>query len=223
MGLGLFLMLIILILLVLAALFITGIVFIIVGGKGKKRNIGIVMVALPIFLALCTAGSILLYNARVKCIADEWRYKPFFMPRNEVTSSSGMLRELLESIDDEDEDKIYREFSANVRNDRYFDDTVEEFFDDIENLKVDLDPDDFLSDYGKSVHLPWQHSVIAGYIYSAKIDGETYYCYVRICCGPSGDKDDVGLQQFIICTEDKVDELYEIIEDGNDVPYLAVL
>ena len=36
-------------------------------------------------------------------------------------------------------------------------------------------------------------------------------------------RDDIGLEQFIVCTEDKVDELYEIIDDKDDDIYLGVL
>ncbi|MBR2523884.1 MAG: DUF5104 domain-containing protein [Clostridiales bacterium] len=231
MGLAVFFLLGILILLVSGALLITGIVLIAAGindkkagKKGKKTSIGIGMASIPLLLVLYIAGRYVLYNASVKCIADEWRYKPFFMPRNAVIGSSEMLRELLESVDDEDEDMIYREFSENVRDDRHFDDTVEEFLDDIERLNADLDPDDFLTDYGKSVHLEGDtKTILSGYIYSAEIDGETYYCYVRICITNYGDMDDVGLQQFIVCTEDKMDELYEIIDDGDDDIYLKVL
>ena len=206
MGLAVFFLLGILILLVSGALLITGIVLIAAGindkkagKKGKKTSIGIGMASIPLLLVLYIAGRYVLYNASVKCIADEWRYKPFFMPRNVVIGSSEMLRELLESVDDEDEDMIYREFSENVRDDRHFDDTVEAF------LEGDT------------------KTILSGYIYSAEIDGETYYCYVRICITNYGDMDDVGLQQFIVCTEDKMDELYEIIDDGDDDIYLKVL
>lgn len=230
MGLAVFFLLLIWIVGVATALLIIGVIFIILGtrnkkngGKGKKRIIGMVMVALPLSLCLYTVGRTLLYNAMVKCVADEWRYKPFFMPRNEVIGSSEMLRELLDSADDEDEDMFYREFSKNVRNDRHFKDTVDDFFDDIDDLDADLDPDDFLTDYGKNVHLRSLNSDLSGYVYSAEIENKTYYCYVRICCWNNKDKDDVGLQQFIVCTEDKVDELYEIIEDENDDFYLGVL
>ena len=231
MALGLFLMLIILIVLASMALLIVGILFIISGtrnkkqgGKGTKRTIGIVMVAIPAFFTVCIGAWTLWYNASVKCVADEWRYKPFFMPRNAVEGSSVMLRELLESADDEDEDKFYREFSENVRDDRYFEDTVEDFFDDLNELDVELDPDDFLKDNGKDVHLEGdKDTYLDGRIYSAKIDGKKYYCYVRICITNYADKDDVGLQQFIVCDEDKVDELYEIIEKDKDDIYLYVL
>ncbi|SCW43899.1 protein of unknown function [Ruminococcaceae bacterium YRB3002] len=231
MALGLFIMLIILIVLAAMALLITGIVFVVVGfwnkkkgGKGTKRTIGIVLLAIPLLLCAYVAGRVLLYNSSVKCVADEWRYKPFFMPRNSVTGSNEMLRELLESADDEDEDKIYREFAENVRDDRYFEDTVDDFFDKINDLDVELDPDDFLKDYGKDVHLEGdKDTYLDGRIYSAGIDGETYYCYVRICITNYNDKDDVGLQQFIVCTEDKVDELYGIIEEGDVDIYLYVL
>ena len=61
MALGLFIMFIGLIFLVFVALFITGIVFIVIGaenkkrgGKGTKRIIGIVMVAIPLFLSVLT-------------------------------------------------------------------------------------------------------------------------------------------------------------------------
>ncbi len=33
----------------------------------------------------------------------------------------------------------------------------------------------------------------------------------------------IGLEQFIVCTEDKIDELYEIIEDDDADIYLDVL
>ncbi len=229
MALGLFIMFIGLIFLVFVALFITGIVFIVIGaenkkrgGKGTKRIIGIVMVAIPLFLIACIAGRNILNNIRIKCVADEWRYKPF-MSRSTVAGASDMVRELFEYVNDEDEDMLYREFAKNVRDDRHFDDKVDDFFDEIDDLKIDLDPDDFLTDYGKNVHLDVSDSHVEGYIYSAKIDGETYYCYLRVCSGHFGKKDDVGLQQFIICTEDKVDELYKIIDDGDDDIYLEVL
>ena len=231
MALGLFLMLIILLVLVALALLIIGIVFIISGtgnkkkgGKGTKRTIGLVMVAIPLLLIVYIGGRSVWYNASVKCVADEWRYKPFFMPRNSVTGSNEILRELLEAADDEDEDKFYREFSENVRDDRDFEDTVDDFLDNLDDLDVELDPDDFLKDYGKNVHLEGdKNTYLDGRIYSAEIDGETYYCYVRICITNYGDKDDVGLQQFIVCTEDKVDELHRIIEDDDDDIYLEVL
>lgn len=228
MALGLLLLFAILILLFVMALFIIGIILIVVGasdkkkgGKGKAKIIGIVMVATPILLFLCIGGKILFDNARIKCVADEWRYKPYFMPRNSITSSENMLRSMLESVDDKDKETIYREFSANVREDRHFKETVDDFINDIDRLGIDLDPDDFLTDYGKDVHLEVLET--AGTIYSADIDGETYYCYVRICYGALGDKDDVGLQQFIICTKDKLDELNKIIEDGDDDIYFEVL
>ncbi len=231
MALGLFLMLIALILVVVVAILTIGIIFIVFGiadkkkgGKGTKRTIGMIMVAIPIFLILCIGGRVLWYNVKVKCVADEWRYKPFFMPRNAVIGSSDMLRELLEAVDDQDEDIFYREFSANVRDDRYFEDTVDDFFDDAQSMDVNLDPDDFLKDFGKSVNLEGDaNTYLAGDIYTAEIDGKTYYCYVRICTESFGAKDDVGLQQFIICTEDKVDELYKIIDDENVDIYLKVL
>ncbi len=229
MAIALFIMIIGAIFLVMVALFITGIVYIVIGtedkkrgGKGKKRTKGIVMLAIPLFLIAFIAGRNLLNNIRIKCVSDEWRYKPL-MSRSTVAGASDMVRELFEYVDDEDEDMIYREFAKNVRDDRHFDDKVDDFFDDIDDLKVDLDPDDFRKNYGKNVHLDVSDSHVAGYIYSAKIDGETYYCYLRVCSGHFGKKDDVGLQQFIICTEDKVDELYKIIEDEDDDIYLEVL
>ncbi len=231
MALGLLMLFIMMMLLVVGAIFIIGIVFIIVGskdkkmgGKGTQRNIGIVMVSIPFLLVMCIAGRVLLYKVKVKCVADEWRYKPFFMPRNEIMGSSEMLREMLESVDDKDKEIFYREFSVNVRSDIHFEDKLNDFFDDIENMQVSLDPDDFLTDYGKNVHIEGTSTFYpAGYIYSAKIDGETYYCYVRTCSMNYDDKNDVGLQQFIICTEDKVDELHKIIESGNVDNYLDVL
>ena len=231
MALGLFMMFVMFILLVVVAIFIVGVILIIVGsndkkkgGKGTKRIIGIVMVSIPFLLVMCIGARVLWYNVNVKCVADEWRYKPSFMPRNAIMSSSNMLRELLEAVDDNNKDLYYREFSVNVRNNGHFEDTVDDFFDDMENMKVDLDPDDFLKDYGKSVRIEGTSTYYpAGYIYSAEIDGETYYCYVRTCYRNYDDKNDVGLQQFIICTEDKVNELNQIIESGNVDIYLEVL
>ena len=62
-----------------------------------------------------------------------------------------------------------------------------------------------------------------GYVYNSKIDGQTYYIYVRVCTRDDQHRDGIGLEQFIICTEDKVDELYEIIDDRDDDNYLDVL
>ena len=229
MAIGLFIFAIIFIALGVVAVSATGLVFIILGtrkkkrgGKGTLRIIGIVLVAVPLFFILCMGGKGLWDNARIKCVADEWRYKPSFMPRNSVIGSSDILREMLESVDDEDESTFYRDFSENVRDDRHFEDTADDFFDDIDDLGVDLDPDDFLTDYGKNVHLDSTYSDLAGRVYSAEIEGKTYYCYVRICLRDK-DKKEIGIQQFIICTEDKEDELYKIIEDDDVDIYLKVL
>lgn len=229
MGIALFMFLLIFIALAVMAISATGIVFIIAGtrrkkrgGKGTLRIVGFVMVGTLLFLFVCAAGKGLWDKARTKCVADEWRYKPFFMPANSVLGSSDILRELLESVDDGDEYTFYREFSANVRDDRHFEDTAEDFFDDIDDLGVDLDPDDFLTDYGKNVHLDSTYSDLSGRVYSAEIENGTYYCYVRICLRDK-DRKEIGLQQFIVCTEDKVDELYRIIEDEDVDIYLKVL
>ncbi|MBO6194143.1 MAG: hypothetical protein J6O00_08190 [Clostridiales bacterium] len=60
-------------------------------------------------------------------------------------------------------------------------------------------------------------------MYNSKIDGPTYYIYVRVCTRDDQHRGGIGLEQFIICTEDKVDELYEIIDDRDDDIYLDVL
>lgn len=60
-------------------------------------------------------------------------------------------------------------------------------------------------------------------MYNSKIDGQTYYIYVRVCTRDDQHRRGIGLEQFIICTEDKVDELYEIIDDRDDDIYLDVL
>ena len=62
-----------------------------------------------------------------------------------------------------------------------------------------------------------------GKLFLYDIDGQTYYIYVRICPRDDMYRDDIGLEQFIVCTEDKVDELYEIIDDKDDDIYLGVL
>ena len=72
MALGLLMLFIMMMLLVVGAIFILGIVFIIVGskdkkmgGKGTQRNIGIVMVSIPFLLVMCIAGRVLLYKVKV--------------------------------------------------------------------------------------------------------------------------------------------------------------
>ena len=230
MGLAVYFLVIIFIALCTLAMLITGTVLIITGtgkikrgGKKTTRTAGVILLAIPLFIGLCVVGYALFNKARIKCVADKWRYEPFFVPRNSVVTSGEMLRELIDAVYDNDEYIFCREFSANVRDDRHFEDAVEEFFDDIEDLDVDLDPDDFLTDFGDRVHFNSRNSSIDGYTYSAQIEGVTYYCYLRVCFSTSGDKDDIGLQQFIVCSEDKVDELNEIIEDGDDDIYLGVL
>jgi hypothetical protein len=228
MALGLFTMLIILLFLAGNALLVVGIIFIISGAKNKKRGgkgtksiIGIVMVSVPIVLIACIGGKSLWNKAMIKCVSDEWRYKSIFTISS-VEGSRNILKELLEAAADEDKDLFYREFSANARDDRNFEDTVEDFFDDMNDLDAELDPDVFLKGYGENVRLEGGKTTLDGRIYSAEIDGKTYYCYVRVCSSSPRNKDDIGLQQFIICTEDKVDELYEIIEEDDDI-YLKVL
>ena len=231
MALGLFLMFIMALLLVVVALLIVGIIFIVLGtknkkmgGNGTKRIIGIVMIAIPIFLFMCIVGRGLWYKVKVKCVADEWRYKPFFMPHNTVEGSGDILRELFEAVDDKDKDIFYREFSANISNDRHFEETVDDFFEDIKNLGVDLEPNAFLKDFGKSVRIKGTPSTSsAAYMYSAEINGKMYYCFVKVCNQSFDDKDDVGLQQFIVCTEDKLEELQKIINNGNVDIYLKVM
>ena len=115
MALGLFLMFIMLILLVVVALLITGIVFIVLGtedkkkgGKGTKRIAGLVMLAIPLVLFMCIGGKALWNKVRIKCVADEWRYKSIFQPSS-IEGSSKLLRELLDSVDDEDKvDELYK-------------------------------------------------------------------------------------------------------------------
>ena len=114
MGLAIFMLFIVAIFLVVVALVVTGIIFIVFGienkkkgGKGKLKTIGIVMLAIPIVCFLCIGGKTLWTNARIKCVADEWRYKSILIPRNSVMSSQDMLRSMLESVDDKDKDKIY--------------------------------------------------------------------------------------------------------------------
>ncbi len=228
MGIFVFIMFIGFVFLVALALIVTGITLVVLGsedkkkgGKGTRRTIGIVLVAIPIFITVSIWGKTLWDNARIKCVADEWRYKPYVISRSAVTASQDMLSSMLESADDKDKDMIYREFSPNVRDDRHFEETVDEFLNDIDKLGVDLDPDVFLKGYPKSAHI--EDINISGYIFSAEIDGETYYCYVKICYSGLGNKDNLGLQQFIICTKDKEDEFNKIIEEGNDDIYLKVL
>ena len=54
--------------------------------------------------------------------------------------------------------QIYINSSINA--DSRFEENVNEFFDDIEKQGVDLDPDDFLKDYGKNVHLEVSNTVV---------------------------------------------------------------
>ena len=235
MGLAVFFLLLILVVLVgIAAVVITGIVFIVIGskqkkkgGKGTLRIVGIVLVCLPSAFALGVTGKIVIGQLTARCLADKWRNNPY-MSDSGSTASRDMLRAMFEYVDDNDEETFCREFSADVRDDRHFEDTVDDFFDDLEDLDVELDPDVFLETFGDRVHLDLDsrdsgYPFIEGYINSAEIDGETYYCYIRICYKSNDHKEDVGLQQFIVCTEDKYDELNQIIEDGDNDIYLAVL
>jgi hypothetical protein len=162
----------------------------------------------------------------IKCVADEWRYSS--LNAAEGTAPRDMLRSLLNSVEDDDRETFCREFTANIRDDKHFEDTVDDFFDDLDDLDVDLDPDDFLSDFGESVFFDYDHSrgeymYDIGRVYTAEIDGQTYYIYERICTRDDKDRDDIGLEQLIVCSEDKVDELYEIIDERDDDIYLAVL
>ena len=105
---------------------------------------------------------------------------------------------------------------------------IEKAHDELDDLDVELDPDEFLADWGESMffdtdHYHGKYRYDIGYVYDAQIDGRTYYIYVRVCTRDDQYRNDIGLEQFIVCTEDKIDELYEIIEDDDADIYLDVL
>ena len=215
------------------AFIIAGIVFVIVGIKQKKKGgkgtigkVGIGFLMVPLFILLFVGGSYIWRKAAIKCVADEWRYTS--INAGEGSAVRNMLRSLLVSVDDGDIETFRREFTQDIQDDRHFEDTVDDFLDELDDLDVELDPDDFLSDWGDSVffdsdshHGKYRYDI--GYVYNSKIDGQTYYIYVRVCTRDDQHRDGIGLEQFIICTEDKVDELYEIIDDRDDDIYLDVL
>lgn len=219
--------------LVILAMLITGIIFVIVGSRRKKQGkkgtiakVGIGLLVVPLLLLLTGGGVAIWRQIKVKCVADEWRY--FSLNAGEGTAPRDMLRSLLGYIEDDDRETFCREFTQELREDKHFDDTVDDFFDDLDDLDVELDADDFLADLGDSVFFDYDHSngkyrYDRGYVYTAEIDGENYYIYERICTRNDQHRDEIGLEQLIICTEDKVDELYEMIENRDDDIYLAVL
>ena len=212
---------------------ITGIVFVIIGARQKKKGgtgtigkVGIGFLIIPFLIVLYAGGNIIWRKVMIKCVADEWRFSS--INAGEGNAVRDMLRSMLVSIDDEDTETIRREFAPDIRDDRHFDDTVDDFFDDLDDLDVEFHPEDFLSEWGESMffdndrsHGKYRYDI--GYLYNAEIDGQTYYIYVRICPRDDMYRDDIGLEQFIVCTEDKVDELYEIIDDKDDDIYLGVL
>ena len=204
MGLAVGLLLIVLLMaLACLAFLITAIVFVVVGanqkkkgGKGTLGKVGIGLLMVPLLVLLCIGGTVIWQKVMIKCVADEWRFTS--INAGEGSAVRKMLSSVLVSIDDGDMETFKREFTLDIRNDRHFDDVVDDFFDELDDLDVELDPDEFLADWGESMFFDTYH-------YHGK------YRY------------DIGLEQFIVCTEDKIDELYEIIEDDDADIYLDVL
>jgi len=234
MGLAIGLLLIVLLMaLAVLAFLITGIVFVVVGAKQKKKGgkgtlgkVGIGLLMVPLLVLLYIGGTVILRKVMIKCVADEWRLTS--INAGEGSAVRNMLRSILVSIDDGDMETFRREFTQDIRNDRHFDDVVDDFFDELDDLDVEPDPDEFLADWGESMffdtdHYHGKYRYDIGYVYDAQIDGQTYYIYVRACTRDDQYRNDIGLEQFIVCTEDKIDELYEIIEDDDADVYLDVL
>lgn len=215
------------------AFLVIGIIFLVIGSKKKKQGkkgtigkVGIAFLMVPLLILLSCGGAAIWRTFKIKCVADKWRYSPFNAA--EGTAPRDMLRSLLESVGDDDRETFSREFALEISDNRHFEDTVDDFFDDLDDLDVELDPDEFLSDLGESVFFDFDHSdgeyrYDIGRVYTAEIGGQTYYIYERVCTRDDRHRDKIGLEQFIICTEDKADELYKIIDDRDDGIYLAVL
>ena len=232
MGLALFTLFVAIAFVIVAGgIFVVGIVLVVTGSKNKKkggkgtaRKVGILLLSLPALCGVLMFGYSIWYKFNDKCKADEWRYSKGIVDTR--ADSQKVVKELLGFVDDDDKELFSREFSANVRDDRHFEDTVDDFFDD---LDIDID-DDLLYEHwsGEQVYQDYDgekshYYFIYGYLYTEEIDGETYYFYIRFCTRDDFDRDNVGVQQFIVCTEDKYDELNEIIEDADDDLYLAIL
>ena len=81
-------------------------------------------------------------KAAIKCVADEWRYTS--INAGEGSAVRNMLRSLLVSVDDGDIETFRREFTQDIQDDRHFEDTVDDFLDELYEIIDDRDDEIYL-------------------------------------------------------------------------------
>lgn len=204
----------IIVLIILGFLFITGLIFLIIGlvKKSKPKNIGkkspivcivtgSILLALPVLttLVLVVTGvsssiSTAIKRSDYENVTDKWRNERV----SDHEAADGAIKELLESADTGNRETFAKTFTPNIQGSEDFDDALDKFFEEypVGLSECELDG----GNVGSSGSYNYGHNVLTGgAYYTCMLDDEWYYIGMNFCYENTDSPDDVGIT--FLCVE----------------------